>query len=140
MSNYTAGKEVISYCGKCKLSLGHIIVSMKDENTIGKVVCNTCKATHAYKDPAAKTKKAKSAKKTTASKTRKTKSVTVNELWTEQLRKTKEKPQSYSIRETFVKGDLLDHKTFGPGIVQELIDGKIEVLFQHEMKILVHGK
>ena len=68
------------------------------------------------------------------------KSVSVNELWTEQMRKTKEKPQSYSIKGTFICGDLLDHKTFGPGIVQELIDGKIEVLFQHEMKILVHGK
>jgi hypothetical protein len=34
---------------------------------------------------------------------------------------------------------MIDHKKFGPGIVQALIDGKIEVLFQHEIKTLVHG-
>ena len=64
MTSFSAGKEVLSYCGKCKLPLGHIIVSMKDTATIGKVTCNTCKATHMYKDPATKTKKVKAAKTT----------------------------------------------------------------------------
>ena len=57
MSKISAGKEIISYCGKCKLSLAHMIISMKDVNSIGKVQCKTCDATHAYKDPATKTKK-----------------------------------------------------------------------------------
>lgn len=136
MSKYEAGKEVLSYCGKCKLALAHVIVSMKDTNTFGKVQCKTCGATHAYKDPATKAKKVKSKPRVPGGKT---KSISVGELWTEELAKANGKAKTYSIRETFIVGDLLDHKKFGPGIVQALIDGKIEVLFQHEIKTLVHG-
>lgn len=138
MSNkYAAGKEVLSYCGKCKLTLAHIIVSMKDENTLGKVTCKTCGSTHNYKDPATKTKKVRASKSTTG-RTR-AKSVPVNELWTEAIGKASGKAKNYTIRETFEVNDLIDHKKFGPGIVQAIVDGKIEVLFQHEIKTLVHG-
>ena len=135
MAKYEAGKEVLSYCGKCKLALAHVIVSMKDASSFGKVQCKTCNATHAYKDPATKTKKVKSKRSTST----KRKSVSVGELWTEELGKSDGNAKSYGIREIFEVGDLLDHKKFGPGIVQALVDGKIEVLFQHEIKTLVHG-
>jgi hypothetical protein len=137
MSKYSAGKEVLSYCGKCKLSLAHIIVSMKDENTLGKVTCKTCNATHMYKDPASKTKKVR-AKKAATGRTR-AKSVPINELWTEAIGKASGKARNYGIREVFAVNDMIDHKKFGPGIVQAIIDGKIEVLFQHEIKTLVHS-
>lgn len=134
MSGFSAGKEVLSYCNKCKLALAHIIVVMKDPATIGKVTCKTCNGTHAYKDPASKAKKVKSS---TAKKSKK--AVNVNDLWTSEIAKSDGKSKAYSIRESFEIGDLLDHKKFGPGVVQALVDGKIEVLFQHEIKILVHG-
>ncbi|MBD66176.1 MAG: hypothetical protein CME62_13270 [Halobacteriovoraceae bacterium] len=137
MSTFTAGKEVLSYCGKCKLALGHTIVVMKDPQTIGKVKCNTCGAVHMYKDPATKTKKVKS--KTTSTRKSK-KSVSVGQLWMEEMGKASGKAEPYSIRSKFVVGDIIDHKKFGPGIVQALIEDKIEVLFQHELKLLVHGK
>lgn len=136
MTTFSVGKDVLSYCGKCKLPLGHIIVSMKDTNTIGKVQCNTCKGTHMYKDPSLKTKKVKAS---TTKRTRK-KSVSVGELWIEEMGKITGKAKAYSIREKFEAGDIIDHKKFGPGIVQNLVDDKIEVLFQHELKLLVHGK
>ena len=138
MTSISAGKEVLSYCGKCKLPLGHIIVSMKDTATIGKVECNTCHAVHMYKDPASKAKKVK--KKTTSKRKSSKKSISVGELWTEEMGKIRGKAREYSIREKFIAGEIIDHKKFGPGIVQALIDDKIEVLFQHEMKLLVHGK
>ena len=134
MSQFSAGKEVLSYCGKCKLALSHVIVAMKDAGTIGKVTCKTCNATHAYKDPATKAKKVKSS---TAKKSKK--AVNVNDLWMSEIAKSDGKSKPYTIRESFETGDLIDHKKFGPGVVQALIDGKIEVLFQHEIKILVHG-
>jgi hypothetical protein len=136
MSKYSAGKEVLSYCGKCKLSLAHIIMSMKDVNSIGKVQCKTCGSSHAYKDPASKAQKVKSRSIMPGAKK---KTISVNELWAEELGRASGKAKVYSIRETFHVGDLLDHKSFGPGIVQNLVNGKIEVLFQHEIKTLVHG-
>lgn len=136
MASFSAGKEVLSYCGKCKLPLGHIIVSMKDTATIGKVKCNTCQAVHMYKDPATKAKKVKN----TSTRKRAKKTVSVGQLWMDEMGKASGKARPYSIRERFIAGDIIDHKKFGPGIVQTLIDDKIEVLFQHEMKLLVHGK
>lgn len=138
MSSFSAGKEVLSYCGKCKLPLGHTIVSMKDSATIGKVECNTCHAIHMYKDPSTKAKKVKSSGSTAKRTARKT--VSVGQLWLEEMGKVSGKAKSYSIRAKFIQGDIIDHKKFGPGIVQQLIDDKIEVLFQHEIKLLVHGK
>jgi uncharacterized Zn finger protein (UPF0148 family) len=135
MSKFSAGKEVLSHCNKCKLTLAHTIVSMKDGKTIGKVECRTCKATHAYKDPSASVKKVK----TKATSRTRSKSIPVNELWTTEMAKASGKARIYSIREKFVAGDILDHKKFGAGIVQNQIDGKIEVLFQHEIKTLVHN-
>ena len=137
MSKYTVGKDVLSYCTKCKLGLGHTIVSMKDPSTLGKVKCNTCKTIHMYRDPSNQGKKVRTKSIIPGAKS---KSISVNELWTEQMSKMSGKPKSYSIREKFLAGDVLDHKKFGPGIVQTLVDDKIEVLFQHELKLLVHGK
>lgn len=138
MSKFTVGKDVLSYCMKCKLSLSHIIVSMKDPSTLGKVKCNTCQTIHAYRDPSNQGKKVRTRSIIPGAKS---KSISVSELWTEQMSKmTTGKPKTYSIREKFLEGDVIDHKKFGPGIVQVLIDDKIEVLFQHEMKLLVHGK
>lgn len=137
MSKFAAGKEVLSYCSKCKLVLAHTIVSMKDENTIGKVECRTCKTTQAYKDPSTRTKKVKSKSMIPGGRT---KTMSVNDLWTEEIAKAKGKPVPYTIRHTFVVGDMVDHKKFGLGIVQDIVDGKIEVLFQHDIKTLVHAK
>ena len=132
-----AGEEVLSYCNKCKLTLAHTILAMKDAKTIQKVKCKTCGSTHAFKDPSTAGKK-----KSTGPRTRKTtKSVNVSELWMEQMAKTQAKSREFSIRTKFELGDVIDHKKFGPGIVQTVLDGnKIEVLFRHEIKTLVHNK
>jgi DNA-directed RNA polymerase subunit M/transcription elongation factor TFIIS len=137
MSKFTVGKEALSYCTKCKLSLSHIIVSMKDPNTIAKVKCKTCGAMHMFKDPSTKAKKVRSKSSTRGARS---KSIPVADLWMEEMGKNKSKPKSYSIREKFEIGDIIDHKKFGPGIVQEFVDGNISVLFQHEIKTLVHNK
>lgn len=91
-----------------------------------------------YRDPSSQGKKVRSKTKTTG-RTR-SKAVSVSELWTQEISRAKAKPKSYSIKEKFDVGDIIDHKKFGPGIVQEFIDDKISVLFQHEIKTLVHGK
>ncbi len=134
MSNLSAGQEVLAYCGKCKLSLYHTIVVMKDDSTPHKVQCSSCKSTHAFKDQSAKPKK-----KTTS---RKKKVVVPNaEIWAEKLKDNSNTPVKYSISHPFTSGDIVDHPTFGIGIIESIIDtNKIEVLFESELKILMHNK
>lgn len=140
MSEISVGKEVLSYCSKCKLTLAHLIVAMKDAIHIAKVQCNTCKANHAYKDPSqvrAKKSATTRTKKTAKSKTK----TSISDIWLEAVNNSSAKSQDYSIRTCFTKGDIIDHTKFGPGVVDRLIDkDKIEVIFRHDIKTLIHNK
>ena len=146
MAELSVGKEVLSHCSKCKLILAHIIVTMKDSVTIGKTQCKTCKATHAFKDPGAKKAKTSVNKviKSAKAKSRtgsKRSTETVGELWTKAINKNTTGTKSYTIKGSFITGDIIDHPTFGQGVVEKLIDNnKIEVLFQDDYRTLMHKK
>ncbi|MBT7608979.1 MAG: hypothetical protein HN576_04440 [Bacteriovoracaceae bacterium] len=128
------GKEVLSHCNKCKLPLAHIIVNMKTKTTIGKVTCKTCDATHVYKDPS----KVRAKKKATGTRKRKA-TDSIADLWLEAVSKSEGQEKPYSPKAEFTTGDIIDHSKFGPGVVEKCFDGnKIEVIFRHEIKILMH--
>ena len=128
------GKETLSYCSKCKLTLSHIIAAMKDLDTIAKVFCKTCKATHAYKDPN------KASKKKVVSHRRKTEMRSNSKDWEEAMKQASSDFQTYSPKAKFVKGDLIEHPKFGQGIIEKLLDkNKIEVLFKNNRKVLIHN-
>lgn len=137
MSKLGVGKEVLSYCNKCKLTLAHLIVTMKSDTTIGKVQCKTCQGTHAYKDPSAvkasKTKRGKKAKSSTKE--------SISDIWMERVASSSSKSQKYNIKTKFDLGDIIDHPKFGPGVIDKLIDAdKIQVIFRHDIKTLIHNK
>lgn len=131
------GKDILSYCGKCKLALAHVIVTMIDSDTVGKCECNTCGATHRYRDPTSVDPKKKArpghSKKEHA---------TVEELWKEALSKSEgAASKGYSMKEKFSEGDVIDHPTFGKGVVEKVVDhNKIQTLFQHDLKLLIHDR
>ena len=146
MAELSVGKEVLSHCSKCKLILAHIIVTMKDTKSADKVQCKTCKATHTFKDPGAKKAKTsvnkviKTAKAKSRTGSRKS-TETVGELWNKAIGKNTAGSKSYTIKGSFITGDIIDHPTFGQGVVEKLIDNnKIEVLFQDDYRTLMHKK
>lgn len=119
---------------------------MKDSKTPDKVQCKTCKATHSFKDPSATKAKTsvnkviKSAKAKSRTGSRRS-TETVAELWTKAISKSTTETKSYTIRGSFITGDIIDHPTFGQGVVEKLIDdNKIEVLFQDDYRTLMHKK
>ncbi len=137
------GKEILSNCSKCKLILAHIIVTMKSLTSPDKVMCKTCKSTQSFKDPSAKKKKTSVAKviKTARSSSGKKSTETVGEMWTKALNKASQEFKDYTIKGSFQMGDVINHPTFGQGIVEKLIDdNKIEVLFQDDFRTLMHKK
>ncbi len=142
MAELSVGKEVLSQCNKCKLILAHIIVTMKDAKTADKVQCKTCKATHTFKDPSAKKAKTSVDKVIKTAKARSGKTTeTISELWNKAVNKSTSSAKDYSIKGSFITGDLIDHPTFGQGVVEKLIDSnKIEVIFQDDYRTLMHKK
>ena len=135
-----AGDEINCYCSSCDLELRHVIVAHKSGNSgpIAKVRCNTCNKIHSFRGkPAAK---APGAKKAKAAPKEKAKVVPLEVEWREQLRSRENNPSlKYSPQKEFKGGDVVDHASFGCGIVKTVKEGnKIEVLFQNDIKVLVH--
>lgn len=113
MSQLTVGKDVLSYCGKCKLNLGHTIVAMKDSKHIAKVKCNTCLTIHAFKDPTQAKQNKTRTRKTSVSPS---KVISVSDLWMEKMSSTKKKSTPYTIAGNFHEGDIIDHTKFAQAL------------------------
>lgn len=139
MNQLGVGKEVLSYCNKCKLTLAHIIVTMKSDTVIGKTMCKTCNGTHAYKDPSA----VKAGKTVRGSRVKKkgTTTESISDIWMEKIAGATSKSQTYSPKTQFMLGDIIDHPKFGPGYIDKLVDAdKIQVIFRHDVKTLIHNR
>lgn len=126
------GEEILSYCGRCKLALAHVILDMKTEKKIGKCKCKTCNAVHNYRDPVAMAHKKRTAK--TATKT----TTSTEETWRAAVASSTGKAKPYAMNKSFNTGELIDHSTFGRGVVMQRVrDDKIEVLFEASRKLLI---
>ncbi len=132
--------ETLSYCTSCKMDLNHIIVAMKGDK-IAKVQCLTCKKEHVYRAPkgAAEPQVAKASKAKKTAEEPEDHSIEIE--WEKLMSSHKDLPvKPYSIRGLFGLGDKLNHPVFGDGIVGKLIyPNKLEVIFRHDVKILVYG-
>jgi len=140
VSTLGVGKEIVTTCGRCQLKLAHLIVTMKNTKTPGRVQCKTCDSTHLYKDSTmtSAATKVKATRKVTKKDTRSN-----EEIWTSAIKSAKNNDEikPYSITANFFVGDIIEHINFGKGIVQSLVSKeKIEVVFQDNIKTLVHNK
>jgi hypothetical protein len=136
-----AGSEISSRCLKCKDVTNHTIIAMVD-GKIAKVQCNTCKGRHIYRPE--KPEKAGPAKKITArAASIASAKLAKAEAFFEELlagRGTSE-ALAYSMTDTYKEGDLLNHPTFGLGVINETVmPNKIEVLFRQGRKLLICGR
>ena len=139
MSDLGVGKEIVTHCSKCKLDLAHLIVAMKDPATPHKVMCNTCKSTHAFKSK--KVASPSAARKKATRKPRVTTEQKIINAWEEAMGKLEGDPIKYSIKHKFEIGDILEHPNFGTGVVDKALDAnKVEVTFKGIIKVLMHNK
>ena len=139
MVGLIAGKDVDSYCGKCKMALAHVIIAMK-ETKIARVQCKTCHGVHAYRgDPSLKAVKAGTRRKIKSKLSKP--QVTADQFEIVMHNRDISRARQYRITETFTDTDVIDHKRFGLGAVLRCLqDSKIEVLFREGTKLLVHSR
>lgn len=133
------GADVLSYCGKCKMDLAHVIVAMVGAKPV-RVICKTCKSEHNYRLGSSGTTKKSSISRLTTSKPSRT-FVKNSEYWEQKMATKKQTPlKPYKTQELFQLGDVISHSKFGVGIVEEVKNnGKIVVLFRDEERTLIHG-
>lgn len=124
----TAGKNIESYCTKCKLNLDHTIMAMAGE-TIAKVRCKTCGGAHKYKCPADAPKVRKPRAKRSAD-------ATAEIVWEAGLAAAKGKERDYSMAVKYRVGDVVNHSMFGKGIVLKLYANKCDMLFKDRERLM----
>jgi hypothetical protein len=129
------GGDIDAWCTRCKMNLGHTILAMMGERPV-RVRCNTCQGEHNYRgEPEAPRK---GGWEPAASRERARPAVT---SWEALLAgKDLSRARKYSAKEKFAQDEVLQHPTFGLGLVQEVRGDKIQVAFKAEVKTLVHGK
>jgi hypothetical protein len=138
------GKELVSYCTRCKMDLGHTIMSMIG-GMPSRVICRTCKSEHNFKakkgvkdpgNPGAET----SVKTKTPRAPKADKVIPVELEWMKQINASPRPVRPYAANEAFKLGDRVNHPTFGEGVVQKLLHpNKMEIIFRMDIKVLIHA-
>jgi len=127
----STGKDIDSYCTKCKLILEHIVVAMAG-GAVLKVKCKTCGSTHRFKGmPAERTKSSRVKGAATKS------VITTQAQWETAIDAASGIEMSYEMTGSYRPGDLIVHSVFGKGIVQKTFFNKCSVLFRDKERLLV---
>ena len=143
---HKAGDEVLAYCGSCKMDLRAVIIAMEGPR-IARVQCRTCKGMRAYraplgaKDPGAIPASAMR-RRTVPTEKKEVKTISVYAEWANQMSERKHLPRvTYSAATVLKEGDVIQHPTFGEGIVQKLqFPNKADILFQDDIRTLIHSR
>jgi hypothetical protein len=129
------GGDIDAVCSKCKMVLGHTVLAMVGAKA-ARVRCNTCQGEHKFKAPPSpgSEEKAKVAKAARTVKSNVT-------SWEALLQgKDLSRARRYNMKERFEEGEVLQHPTFGMGLVQTARSDKLEVVFNTGAKTLIHAK
>ncbi len=122
------GDRIDSYCGRCKMMLAHTVETIEG-GKIKKCHCNTCGAQHAYRPKPPKRIPGMPAVPEPSDYDKLIKA------------QDADKAKKYKTSDRFQPTELINHATFGLGIVLTCKESnKIEVLFQDGAKTLVHGR
>jgi len=143
----SVGKELVCYCTRCKMDLGHTIMSMLG-GIPSRVICRTCKSEHNYKpkkgvkEPGASPASGgtRTIARSTPREAKVEKTVPVEMEWMKQMNASTRPMRDYAANESFGVGDRIKHPTFGDGVVQKLVHpNKVEIIFRMDIKTLIHA-
>lgn len=132
------GKSFYAMCKKCATDRYHTVLALPTE-TSAKLECEVCKAKSTWKAP--KAAKAKTAK---VSRPRVDKAAAAASAHAAEYEKLMSEAEGsagkYSMKSKFEKDFKLEHPTFGTGVIRTVQPDKIEVVFQDQVRNLVHNR
>ncbi len=142
-ANIRVGGEIDAFCTKCEMNLAATILAMVGPK-VARVRCNTCGTDRAYRgeqplvDANSFARKRPSKAKSAALGDTPARTVT---SWAARVEaKNPASARKYSPKESFKVDDLVDHVSFGIGIVSAVRGDKIDVAFKAFEKTLLHAK
>ncbi len=161
MKRYRAGEDIVAHCGRCKMDLLHVIHA-EVEGRPARVECKTCRAIHSYRAPKSGVHKSdappparagssggssssgssRSSSGSARTTTRKVSGPTPADLYQAAIEGVDlSEPRAYRMTERFEEGEVINHMTFGVGLVTKIPgEQKMEAIFESGTKLLVHNK
>lgn len=138
MGQYKTGGEADVFCTRCKMLLAHTILAMVGERP-ARVKCNTCHTDRTYRAPEGTPRPRREAPEPA----KPGRAGMVRESDFDRLMKGRDFSANlrYSPKVTFVLESIVDHPSFGLGLVTALKGpDKVEVLFKDGPRTLVHAR
>ena len=124
------GSDIKYLCTKCQLELGHTIVAMVGSEP-ARIRCNTCRTERNYRQKTS----VEAILKSSSPKPKIVRPDLFQAKLQENLMKT-QKP--YRIYQNFELNDVIQHPTFGQGVVIKLsFPDRVEVLFKDQSRVLM---
>lgn len=133
-------KSFFTFCKKCDADRYHRVLA-HTSSTSAKIECEICHSKKTYSLPKAGTS---SAKKTTAPKTAGARASSrrshSDEFNTLMMNRGQESGTPFNIRTKYEVNQKISHIKFGPGFVTNVMADRIDVMFEEEIKTLMHNK
>lgn len=126
-------------CKKCGCERFFIVVAHTSA-TSAKVKCEVCGAQKTYKLPSEKKSTSGAAKKPRVSKSATAAKAGHAEEYEKMMSAAGGDAANYNMKTGFAAQQKLQHPKFGLGVVRLATPEKIEVLFQDEVRMLVHNR
>jgi hypothetical protein len=124
-------EKVASRCTKCKKMVDHEVISRSDDGIVLKMRCLTCGYEHKFRP-------LKSKSPGRVARPKKIDPAKDFNLLSETFKD--KRPLRYSMSGLFKPGDVIEHNTFGTGIVISAINKQMEVIFSDCPRILVFNR
>lgn len=135
-------KSIFVFCKKCDADRYHVVLAHTSA-TSAKIKCEICGSQKAYSLPKAQTRTGKPLTGAAAKKREQTmnsrKSSHRNE-YDMLMSNEKAETASYNMKSKFEKNTKLQHPKFGMGFIKEALNDKIEVVFEDEVRTLIHNR
>ncbi len=140
----SVGDLIDAYCLRCKLTLSHVVL-FEVRGIIQKVKCRTCGAEHKYRETKPEKQSGVTLLKRTSARDRATppssskpeKVKPVLKEWTQKIEDLKDEGEVriYSLQESYSRGDVIRHPSFGIGFVEKIIsETRMDVLFKDALR------
>lgn len=133
-------KSFFTFCKKCDADRYHRVLA-HTSSTSAKIECEICHSKKTYSLPKAgssSTKKNGVAK--TAGARASSRRSHSDEFNTLMMNRGQESGTPFSIRTKYEINQKIDHVKFGPGFVKNVMIDRIDVMFEEEIKTLMHNK
>jgi hypothetical protein len=137
INSYSAGGDIEAWCPRCNLKSGHTIIAIVD-NSPKKIKCNTCDEHHSVSAKPSGKSRAKSKGSTRITRSKET---TYEEYISRLRGSDSANSRKYNTKGNFVKDEIIDHLSFGIGIVLSVIQvNKIKILFKDGPRLLIQNQ